>query len=1060
MKLTEETQITPDFSRRGLRLVACMSCLLVWIVSSRLAADQFTPPDIEVAEGFEVRLAASPPLVGYPMMACLDDRGRLYVAESDGRNLTTRQAIERELPRFVRRLVDVDGDGVFDKSTIFADRMTMPEGGLWHEGALYIISAPYLWRLEDLDDDGVADKREKILGSMEFDGRANQHGPYLGPNGRLYFTGGHFGYNLIGTDGSRSGHSRAASVFSCWPDGSDVRVEGQGGINPVDIIFTANGDMLSTCAIFDSFGGKRHDALIHWMWGGLTQRVYGSPLVPETGLRLPAVSRWGQVAPAGLVRYRGQSFGATYRDTLFACQFNTHKVVHVRLEPKDGTFATVESDFLSSESVGFHPADILEDADGSLLLLDTGGWLSWGCPFSKNAKLEIKGAIYRIQKKGGSVPDDPRGLTIDWDSLVPEELVGLLRETRPAVRDRAVDALIGQGEVVMHEVESAFLNSSDASLRKRCLWLVSRLGGGRALGLLREALTDSDPGVRQVAARSLGRLKDESAVKKLTGLLDDSSPFVQAAAATAIGQLKGETAIPALFENLNAGGSQHTRHAFVYALIEIGDSPRVSAYLADGSHPHRQHIALRVLDELGGELDAAEVVPLLRSPDIHVRQEARRVISGRKELKEEMVRLFRELIAEDDVSEANGHLIEEIVMANAQDAAFQSVLIETLKTGGVKTENRAQVLGALSFLDDLPGPLRDGVLLGLNSGVSELKEEALNIAQRFKMSPPILDAVSSLAKNENEQASSRVSAIQVLVNHEKPLSDTSLAFLSDLVTDENAPVLLGRQAAQALGSLRLQSLGKTKSDAMIRAVAKARSVHLPNLVRPFAQRHDPKASGDEDLAKIAWVQIGNDLAAALENNPGLALLQAGQREAIIKAFTEEDAGAHAALTAVLRKKSPGRPEQQAAIKSLLDGLPDGNASRGRVLFHDQRVSCGACHRIQGQGGQLGPNLTRIGSIRQPRDLIEAVLFPSATVVNGYEHYVLETDEGGVHGGLIQRETKDAIYLKNANMRNVRVSRSQIREVKTSPVSVMPAGLNQLLSRQELLDMIAFLQTCR
>jgi len=166
------------------------------------------------------------------------------------------------------------------------------------------------------------------------------------------------------------------------------------------------------------------------------------------------------------------------------------------------------------------------------------------------------------------------------------------------------------------------------------------------------------------------------------------------------------------------------------------------------------------------------------------------------------------------------------------------------------------------------------------------------------------------------------------------------------------------------------------------------------------------------------------------------------------------------LTAVLRKKSPGRSEQQAAIKSLLDGLPDGNASRGRVLFHDQRVSCGVCHRIQGQGGQLGPNLTRIGSIRQPRDLIEAVLFPSATVVNGYEHYVLETDEGGVHGGLIQRETKDAIYLKNANMRNVRVSRSQIREVKTSPVSVMPAGLDQLLSRQELLDMIAFLQTCR
>ncbi|MED5419767.1 MAG: hypothetical protein VYA27_13750, partial [Verrucomicrobiota bacterium] len=109
----------------------------------------FQPPPLEVRDGFEITLAAAPPLLKYPMMACLDDKGRLYVAESDGRNLTTRKEIEKELPRFVRRLTDTDGDGVFDQSTIFADRMTMPEGGLWHNGALYIVSAPYLWRLED-----------------------------------------------------------------------------------------------------------------------------------------------------------------------------------------------------------------------------------------------------------------------------------------------------------------------------------------------------------------------------------------------------------------------------------------------------------------------------------------------------------------------------------------------------------------------------------------------------------------------------------------------------------------------------------------------------------------------------------------------------------------------------------------------------------------------------------------------------------------------------------------------------------------------------------------------
>ena len=165
---------------------------------------------MSVPDGFEVTIAAAPPLVGYPMMACLDDLGRLYIAESDGRNLTSKAEIEKELPRFVRRLVDVDGDGVYDKSTIFADKMTMPEGGLWHNGALYIISPPYLWRLEDTNDDGVADKREKVIGYMEFDGRANQHGPYLGPNGRFYFSGGHFGYQFKGTDGSETGSSRAA----------------------------------------------------------------------------------------------------------------------------------------------------------------------------------------------------------------------------------------------------------------------------------------------------------------------------------------------------------------------------------------------------------------------------------------------------------------------------------------------------------------------------------------------------------------------------------------------------------------------------------------------------------------------------------------------------------------------------------------------------------------------------------------------------------------------------------------------------------------------------------
>ena len=1046
--------------QRVLRLIACMIFAFLGTVYGILADQSFSPPNFTTIPGFDVRLAASPPMVGYPMMACLDDRGRLYVAESDGRNLTTRQAIERELPRFVRRLVDLDGDGVFDKSTIFADGMTMPEGGLWHNGALYIISAPYLWRLEDVDDDGVADKRDKILGTMEFDGRANQHGPYLGPNGRLYFSGGHFGYDLVGKDGTRSGFSRAAGVFSCWPDGSDVQVEGQGGVNPVDIVFTSNGDMLSTCAIFDSFGGQRHDALIHWMWGGLTQRVYGSPLLPETGLRLPAVSRWGQVAPAGLMRYRGQSFGEAYRDTLFACHFNTHKVVHVRLEARNGSFVTVENDFLSSASAGFHPTDILEDADGSLLLLDTGGWLSWGCPFSKNAKPEIKGAIYRIQRQGSTVQQDPRGLDIAWDLLDPTELVHLLRDPRRAVSDKAAEALVGKGDVVLDIITSAISSSGETAFRKRCLWLVSRLGSKRALVVLQEALRDPDPGMRQVAARSLGRLKDESAVGPLAELLDDPSPFVQAASATAIGQLGDKVALPSLFHNMDSSDPLHTRHAFVHALIEIGDPVGVASYLSDDTHPYRQRIALRVLDTLGSDLDVARVLPLLRSPDINVCHEARRVISSRKELKHEILQVFRELVGEHERGATNEQLIEGIVMSYAQDDAFQKVLLEIFDSKEVKPEVQAQVLASLGFLDNLPQSLHECLLLGLNGSDSEVRAESMNIAQRFEMSQPVLLAVSLIAENEDESPATRVSAMQVLVKHQGYLSDASFAFLVSLLTNEQTPVILGRQAAQALGSLRLHLLNEPQWDALLQNIAGARSFYLPSLVRPFTLGRELAASEESVIDAVAWNLLGMKLAAALKKSPGLASLENGQRQAIMDAFPDGKKAAHAALSGVLKNEFSGQKEQEAAIKSLLNVLDSGNASRGRVLFHDERVSCGVCHRIEGRGGQLGPNLTRIGRIRQPDDLLEAILYPSSTVVNGYEHYVLEMADGESYGGIIQRETKDAIYLKNASMRAVRVARSQIHRVTTSSISVMPSGSDQVLSRQELLDLVAFLETCR
>src|SRR5690349_2946170 len=105
----------------------CFAFIIVTSAFSPLTAEEFTPPPIEVTAGFTVELVAGPPLVKYPMMAAFDEVGRLYIAESDGQNLGKEALLEQQ-PRFVRRIEDTDGDGKFDKSTIFADRMVMPEG--------------------------------------------------------------------------------------------------------------------------------------------------------------------------------------------------------------------------------------------------------------------------------------------------------------------------------------------------------------------------------------------------------------------------------------------------------------------------------------------------------------------------------------------------------------------------------------------------------------------------------------------------------------------------------------------------------------------------------------------------------------------------------------------------------------------------------------------------------------------------------------------------------------------------------------------------------------------
>ncbi len=1026
----------------------CLAFIIVTAAFSPLTAEEFTPPPIEVPAGFTVELVAGPPLVKYPMMAAFDEVGRLHIAESDGQNLGKEALLEQQ-PRFVRRIEDTDGDGKFDKSTIFADRMVMPEGALWHRNSLFILSAPYLWRLDDTDGDGVADHREPLLGEMDLIGNANQHGPYLSPAGRLLFSGGTFGYNLVPNDGGPVIKGNWASVFSCNADGSDVRVESHAGINPVEVEFTEEGEMLGTCAIFDRVGG-RCDALVHWVHGGSYAERLRQPNLKSTGRYLPAALRWGQVAPAGLVRMRGGQFGDDYRGSLFACLFNTHEVIRIRVERLGATFRGEHETFLRSPSADFHPADILEDADGSLLLIDTGAWLTMGCPTSKNGQPGGFGGIYRIRKIDGAKPADPRGTELEWKEASSAELTTRLDDERPVVRDRALSALVERGDTAIPALVAAWTNQDSPRHRRQAVWTLSRIGTPAARArLCQTSLFDPDPSVRQAAVHAVGILREPTAVQALRQIVVEDELPIRREAATALGLIGAPDAVPALCDSLSTAKDEFLEHALIYALIEIGQAPGIRAWLSD-ENPRVQRAVLIALDQIAGDsLTREDVAPLLDTSDAELQQVALEVIARHPTWADEIVGLLREALAAKKLTPAFRAILSGTVAAFSGNEKVQLLVAETLGQVSTPPEILTALLEAIGRIEQpqLP-PAWIDPLAGLLAHTDEnVRRQLLASLIPFEAAP-LQDSLRQMARNADEIKDLRIAALGLAVRTGSELEESELQLLITEL-NEDVPPAGKLAAANALATARLTPAQLQKLLPVVR-----RSGPLENsaLLRAFAAsvKH-AKLSENEER------EIGLKLIAALSASPGLDSLTPNRLRAVFGEFSPDVAAV--ARTSFPESQSAGQ-EQLEKISRIESQTDEGDLESGKFLFFSNRLACAGCHRINGKGGAVGPDLSQIGKVRSTRHLAEAILLPSATLANGFESYTLATHAGRTLTGLIRRESASAIHLVSPDGTETRVSRVDIAEIQPSDVSIMPQGLDKQLTQVQLRDLVAFLQSLK
>src|ERR1051325_5776961 len=101
--------------------------------SAQIKAGDYT---FTIPDGFTLEKVAGPPLVNRPIVCDFDEQGRLYVADSSGSNDNVQKQLQ-ERPHRIVRLEDTDGDGTFDKTVVFADKMMFPEGLMWFDGAVY-----------------------------------------------------------------------------------------------------------------------------------------------------------------------------------------------------------------------------------------------------------------------------------------------------------------------------------------------------------------------------------------------------------------------------------------------------------------------------------------------------------------------------------------------------------------------------------------------------------------------------------------------------------------------------------------------------------------------------------------------------------------------------------------------------------------------------------------------------------------------------------------------------------------------------------------------------------
>ncbi len=960
----------------------------------------------QLAEGFQIELVASEPLVADPVAMEIDENGRMYVVEMHG------YPLDKSGTGKIKILTDADGDGEMDHSTVFAEGLMLPTGIMrWKQGVL-VTDAPHVLYLADTDQDGRADVRDTLLTGFALSNpQHNLNGPVLGLDNWIYLAH----ESAISTQSYRAEFGdRGGEVY--YPGrresprlpenarGRGVRMKpDQGGLE----ILASNTQFGHT---FDPWGhymvvGNANHAIHQVMGAGYLQR---NPhlLVSNATQSISDHGRAAEVFPitqnpqnqlltdvgvitsaCGTTYYQGGLFPALFDSVAFVAE-PVSNLIHADVLRNNGATFTASRvypnrEFLASTDAWFRPVNMYTGPDGALYVVDYYRQIiehpEWMADEVVRSGALYNGTdmgrIYRITPRGTHPAAWTRGLPLGQRST--KELVQTLAEPNLWWRRHAQRLLLDRRATdVVPELEAMARRGTSPLGRLHALWTLEGLGS-LTPQLVIAALRDAHPGVRENALQLSERFLDQEPTMSnaLLGMVNDANAKVRYQLLCTLGYLSSPAAIEA-------------RHALLF----------------------------RDMEDPWVQIAALSAVP---APNEN---------------------LLDKVLAQPE-SNGRNELIER--------------LSAILGSAGPVSRQRAMWTRALdaNTTVDWPGRILRGLALGLKNNRSALAEfsdaDRELLAQSSLLHPSLdlrkgaiqllqltglpatagettLAMATALARSDQARPEQRATAVQLLALHPDP--QRAPLYQELLVPTESLIVQLA--ALQALAALPGVSVSRFVMERWTSLTPELRNAAISTFLGNDARVTlllDAVEQGTIDPASIGWPRSVGLMAQ--KNIP----------------LRDRARG-------LLTQGTKNREELASQYQSALTLA--GDYTKGKAVY---TASCSACHQLGGGGGMAyGPDLGTIRN-RRPASILGDILNPNLSIADGYDMWSLEMNSGETHEGLIVTETTTSLTLRRYGGDETVIPRTAIKSLKALGVSVMPAGLEKQINPQQMADLLAFLK---